>query len=39
MSNKDRTFIGFVIFVVFFVLGLILAQQETKEITKSDNKD
>ena len=38
MSNKDRTFIGFVIFVVFFVLGLILAQKENDEI-ESDNKD
>lgn len=39
LNDENRTVIGFVIFVVFLVLGLILAQKETKEITKSDNKD
>ena len=38
MTNRNRTIIGFVIFLVFFVLGIILAQKE-KEITESDNKD
>jgi len=38
MSNKDRTFIGFVIFVIFLVLGIALAQEENKEI-ESDDKD
>ena len=39
MSNKDkRTFIGFIVFVVLLVLGLVLAQKENEEI-ESDDKD
>ena len=38
MNNKDRTFIGFIIFVIFLVLGLVLAQKENEEI-ESDDKD
>ena len=37
MNNKDRTFIGFIIFVIFLVLGLVLAK-ENEEI-ESDDKD
>ena len=37
-NNRTRTFIGFIFFILFFVLGLILAQKENKEI-ESDNKD
>lgn len=37
MNNNQRTIVGFVIFIFFLVLGLVLAQKE-KEI-ESDNKD
>lgn len=37
MNNNQRTVIGFVIFIFFLVLGIVLAQNE--EITESDDKD
>ncbi len=38
MNNNQRTIVGFVIFVIFLVLGLVLAQKENEEI-ESDDKD
>ena len=37
MNNNQRTIVGFVIFIVFLVLGLVLAA-ENEEI-ESDDKD
>ncbi len=35
--NNQRTIVGFVIFVICLVIGLVLIDRE--EITESDNKD
>lgn len=38
LNDENRTVIGFIIFIFFLVLGLVLAQKENEEI-ESDNKD
>ena len=38
MNNNQRTIVGFVIFIVFLVLGIVLAKEEDEKI-ESDNKD
>lgn len=38
LNDENRTVIGFVIFVIFFIIGLVLIDRENEEI-ESDNKD